>query len=190
MSNLLYLVRFTPKVLQRKGAIPLLMEFPVNPETSPFLVTSSEALQWVMEAFPGGIVRAAVRQGTSKDVIFREALESIVTLGNEAQWGNTHPFTETGLQAAIEHVSGYDLGDLELLVPKVRDTGHKLGEYKRPAWLESYSLRTCPTSWLPDDNAVVLPKDREYVGFIGLVGAGIVSVIHNASRAIGVLRGA
>ena len=189
MSHLLHLVRFAPKALQRKGAIPLLMEFPVNPETAPFLVTSTESLKWTTEAFPGDIVRAAVRQKTTKEVIFREVFESIALMGKEVEWGNAHPFTEAGFMAAMDHVLGYDLAELELLAPKVREKDHKLGKYRRPKWMESLSLPPRPTSWLPDDGAVIVPKDREYLGFIGLVGTGIVAVVHNAARGIGVIRG-
>lgn len=165
------------------------MEFPVNPETAPFLVTSTEALLWTMEAFPGDIVRAAIRQKATKEDVFREAFESIAVMGKEAEWGNSHPFTEAGFTAALGHVLGYDLDDLEFLAPMVREKDHKLGAYKRPKWMSSLSLPPKPTSWLPDDGAIIVPKNREFVGFIGLVGTGVVAVIHNASRGIGVLRG-
>jgi hypothetical protein len=205
MSNFLHLVRFTPKALKNKSALPLFMEFPVNLETAPFLVTSTKSVQWTMEPLKGGVVRAAVRQETTKGALFREAFESIAALGQEAQWGNVQPFTEEGLHAVIKHVTDYELTDLEILVPKVRKAPKKEAkepegseeaeeteeqwEYRRPAWLDNQSLRLCPTSWLPDDSAIVVPKEREYVGFIGLVGAGIVMVVHNASRGIGILQG-
>jgi hypothetical protein len=186
MTDLLHVVRFTPKALQKKGAIPLLMEFPVNPETAPFLVTSTSALQWVHEAFPNDVIRAAVRRGTSKDTVFTEVFEAIVSLGREAQWGNVHPFSADGLRAAVDHVVGYELTDLEILVHAPKE-----GAYALPSWITDQGLPVKSVTWLPVDTALVVPKDREYVGFLGLVGtSGVLAVIHNASRGLGVLQGA
>lgn len=186
MTDLLHVVRFTPRALQKRGAVPLLMEFPVNPETAPFLVTSTGSLQWVHEAFPNNVIRAAVRRGASKDAVFSEAVEAIVSLSREAQWGNLQPFTLEGLRAATEHVAGYELTDLEVLVHAPRE-----GEYVFPNWFADQGLPVKPVTWLPPNTAVVVPKDREYVGFLGLVGtSGVLAVIHNASRGLGILQGA
>ena len=173
----------------RQGKTPVMMEFSVNPELAPFLVTSSTGMLWVGEAHPGNIVKAAVRPIPDLGEFFRDAVDAVAALGQGAQWGNVHPLTPEGLDAAIEHVTFYDLPDLELLIPippKVQE-----GETKppKPFW-RSAGIPIRPTSWLPQDCLVVVPKNRDYVGMVGrLTPKAYVGVIHNASRSLGIVRG-
>lgn len=210
MSNLLHLVRFPlPKKAQKTGTLPLIMEFPVPSETSPYLVTSSDSVLWVSESMTpvladasqsdirGPFVRAAVRRGATKQQVFREIFDAVSRLGAEADWGNVQPFTAGGLQAAAEHLQSYGFSDLEVLVPRTRLEDESLEGpedddedegYRRPEWLEKHGIKVCPTSWLPRDTAILVPKDREFVGFIGILGSALVAVVHNASRGMAILR--
>ena len=167
----------------------MMLEFPVEPETAPFLVTSTKALLWVPEAHHDDVVKAAVREAALGS-LFMEILDEVTKKGKEAQWGNVHLFSQAGVQAAIDHVRYYDLEDLEILAPPNREEDHKDGVYKRPQWLNDMKLPLRPTSWLPEGCVVVLPKDRKYVGFVGyLTRTSCVAVVHNASRGIAIARG-
>ena len=184
MSHLLDIVRLDTK----KGKVPVMLEFPVDPSTAPYLVSSTKTLLWVPEAHPGPVIKAAAREIVlAKE--FAAVLDAVYQQGLVWHWDNAHPFTQEGLEAAIAHVRYYDLDDLEILAPNVRGDQHKLGVYERPKWVGEMGLPVRPTSWLPDDTAVVVPKDRQFVGFVGMLTRteGVV-VVHNPSRGIGIAR--
>ena len=215
MSNLLQLSRMKSSAMERnKKALPLYMEYKVNPEMAPYLVSSSNAVMWIEEAFEGGLVRTAVRKVTPGQV-FWEAVKAVIVRGRESQWGNIHPFTPEGLAAAIEHVDEYDMGDLEVLMapyvvptPKAKMTASKktkvpvIGSLpvppevaaapvaQRPSWTltQNIGLPVRPTNWLPQGTAVIVPADREYVGLLGhLTSKDVVMLVHNAGRAMGII---
>jgi len=180
MSNLLQVAKFNTKVMKKKGALPLMVEFNVAPESAPFLVTSSQAVVWVEEAHPGDLVKAAVRVATPGD-LFTEIIRAVARRGLADQWGNVHPFTLKGLEAAMQHLQSYDFHELEILAAPVKK------QSSRPAWLRALPVR--PASWVPTKWVVVVPKDREYVGLIGhLDPKHLVSVVHNASRGMAIIR--
>ena len=192
MSNLLQVVKMQAQAMQKKSTIPVMVEFQVNPDCAPFLVSGSKEMIWVDEAHPGDIVKAAPRRGVTPGELFLGVVNAVAKRGIDAKWGNVHPFTNAGVSAAIEYVSSFDLDNLEILVPRVRDEKNKEGAFQRPDWLSAgnYGMPVRPTGWLPDNCAVVVPRDREFVGMIGHLGAGIaVIVVHNAARGIAVARG-
>lgn len=182
MSNLLQIIRSAPKSLQKKGTVPLMLEFNVSRETAPYLVTSTAGVLWIEEPHPGDLIKAAVREVAVPGDLFVEAIRAVASRGLEFKWGNIHPFTEAGLDAAIDHVQSYGLPDIEILVgPKQKDA-------LPPKWLSPKSVQVPfrVSSWVPENCAVVVPADREYVGFlVHLKPKTIVMAIHNASRAIG-----
>jgi len=193
MSQLLRVLRLNSNVMKtpgkgKKPPVPLILEWAVNGDTSPYLVSSTSSVLWVEDPHEGNIIRAAVRKIPDPGVLFREILEAVAKRGKEDQWGNVHPFTFAGLKGAVDHVTSYDLDDLEILVPRVTKTK------QRPDWMQTFSQESGfplrPSSWMPDDCALVLPKDRDFVGVLGYLGAkSAAAVVHNASRGIAVVWG-
>jgi len=185
VSHLLVPIQLWSKPLG-KNATPVALEFPVDPESSPYLVTSSSSLIWVPEAFDGGIIRAAIRIGMKTlGELYRAVVLEVAKKGLEKKWGNVHDLTPDGIVAAVEHVRYYDLGDVELLAsPQVLATGVESGWWTQEALV---GVSAKEVAWLPDNIVVAVPQDRTFVGFVSLVGVGsIVSVVHNPSRGIGV----
>jgi hypothetical protein len=180
MSNLVTIVRFQPKAMQKKGALPLMMEFEVVPETAPFLVTSTSSLLWVEEAHPGSKVKVAVRS-CPPGVLFQEIVREVARRGVTDEWGNVHPVTPQGLENVRAHLASYDLTEIEFLMAPVK------GKKGHPEWLKV--LPVTPAPWVPVGWVVVVPKDREYVGMLGhLDSTHLVLLVHNASRSIGILK--
>jgi hypothetical protein len=209
MSHLLVVTRLQSKAMQRKGTVPLMLEYGVSDETAPYLVSSSSSVMWVNEAHPGSIVKAAVRQMALGD-FFREVVEAITAMGHEMQWGNVQPLTLEGLRAAVEHVEFYEQGPVELLTPRAHQADDDAdddddGEAEegsprvepvdlmppelRPL-IEDIGLPFRPSSWVPEGTIVVVPKDRSFVGVVSRVTTKkIAGVIHNAARGIAIARG-
>lgn len=177
MSHLLHVTK-----IQSKGGPnrqPVMMEFPVSPDTAPYLVSSSKAVQWIPESRDGGVVPAGVRREVVVKDFFIEVLRAVWDMGQQAEWGNTHPLTEEGLKGALDHVGEYGLGDLSVLAPP------NFEAFSIKTIAKDYGCVVQPSSWLPDDCVVVVPKDRSFVGFVGLLTASsLVSVVHNASRGL------
>lgn len=167
---------------------PLMMEFKVNPATGPFLVTSTRGVMWVSPREPK--VRAAFRD-IQQDTFFREVVQAVADTGVEASWGNVQPLTAAGLLAAIAHVRSYDLSALEVLMhPKTVINDLPVRETTEA---EEVVRTICGfpvefADWLDVGVVVVLPQDRDYVGFIVARGGRGVAVIHNASRGMAVCR--
>jgi len=183
MSNLLTVKKFKSKATE-KGKTPLLVEnIPVDPECAPYLVTSSEGVAWIEKPHPGDVVRAAVRTVTPGQV-FTELLEAIIKRSLRDKWGSVQPYTEKGLQKAIQYLDSYGLTDIEILMPPTAKT-------KWPKWLlkKNLNLHVRPSSWIPEGHLVVIPHERDYVGMIGhLDGQRVAALVHNASRGVTVLR--
>lgn len=172
--NLLKPVRW-----KQKAVNPLMLEVDVPEHTAPYLVSSSKSFVWVERVSVSKRVRAAVRQDTTPAALFQETLTHIIERGRQDKWGNVHPFTERGLLEAIAHVEGYDLGEIELLMNTV------------PPWadnLKGYIIHK--TVWLPENCALVLPVDKEFVGvLVHLNEKKMACVVHNAGRAVGIAIG-
>ncbi len=188
MSHLLQVLKPQSKAAQR-GAVPVMMEFQVPPETAPYLVTSSSAVFWIEEPHPNDIVKAAVREGTV-DSVYRECIKALITRSKKDKWGSVHPLTIEGIQAAIDHVEYYELGEVEILVPRKPVSKAKR---KRPLvdkvtpLITSMGLSSRPSSWVPPRTVVIVPKDRTFVGILATFGKGqVVAVIHNPARGIAV----
>lgn len=176
-GSLLEIVNFdsTVKQTRRGAAPPLMMEFQVNAELAPFLVSSTRSVRWVGNTSQSGTIRAAVRK---RQNIEPEVVAAIVRMGQEAEWGNIHDLTTEGIQKCVEHVASYDLAPLEILVAPDTD----LDGLSMP---EGIVVSHAP--WLPLDAVVVVPVDRGFVGTLGTIGKHkAVAVIHNASRGVAV----
>jgi hypothetical protein len=173
--NLLNVVR-TDSFGPRKGGTPLMVEFRVNPETSPFLVSSTKSFVWV--APRADRIRSAVRllgEGGLDDV-FREMVHTIAEAGVEGKWGNVHPFTRAGLEAARAHLSYYGLDDTVLVAHPSTDV------------TIFDSVEVVRASWVPEGWVLVLSEDREFVGFLVTTNDRYLAVVHNSSRAVAVVR--
>lgn len=192
MSNLLHRLRIPGPARGQKT--PVMLEFPVNPDTAPFLVSSSKSVVWIDQAMepspemwpadgaPGDIVRVAVRVDENKlGDYFHEVVQAVAEKGLASEWGNIHDYSEDGVVAAIEHVEHYDLGTLCLL--------YNTGDLNLKVLALDHECLPQPSSWLPPGMAVVVPKEREFVGSIGTVGRGrkgVVVVVHNAARGMAI----
>lgn len=169
MADLLKIIKFN-----NLKKTPLLFEFKVKGELSPFLVTNSKSILWVDA--PNDTVRAAVRINTRVKDFFVEILDEISTVGNSASWGNVHDFSDEGVAKAITYLQDYDVGSLEILI------------HPNSASEINTRVKVTNTHWLPENCAVVVPQDRDFLGFIGMVGTDFVGVIHNPSRGISIAR--
>jgi hypothetical protein len=134
------------------------------------------------------VVRFAVRADLTRHAgsFYLEVIQAVAAMGVQAEWGNVHPLTEEGIHLAEEHVASYGMDDLCLLIPSpVVEQSPKELPLKDIAL--DMGLLPQPCSWLLPGCAVVVPKNREFVGMLGLLGRqGSMGLIHNASRAIGI----
>ena len=154
-----------------------MLEVPVAPTLpGPFLVTSTKGLIWIADKFPSGVVRAAVRK-VPLPFLYRETLEAIEALARGNQWGSVQAQTPEGVKAAWEYLAEYDLTEVECLF----GSGF-------PVEILPVDLPSEEEVWVPDGWAILIPKDRGFVGTSFDFGAGqVASVIHNAARGIGFL---
>lgn len=158
----------------------LMVEYQVASETAPYLVSSTRSVVWVEKPHPGDLVRAAVREVT-EDVIFAELVEAVVEMGRERSWGNVQPLSTEGIRLAVEHVLYYELGPVDLLIPRNADGVQAL--------IEPLGMGFQPSSWVPPQSVVVVPKDRTYLGFFSKVMPRMLcAIVHNASRGMAVAR--
>jgi hypothetical protein len=165
----------TIKQTRRGAAAPLLMEFEVNPDLAPFLVSSTRAVQWVSHASQAGMVRAAVRKRQQME---SDIVAAVVSMGREAEWGNVHDLTTEGVRSCVEHLREYGLEQIEILLASDTDV-EGIDLPKGVVILE--------TEWLPQDALVVVPADRGYLGTLGTIGRHkAVAIVHNPSRGIAV----
>jgi hypothetical protein len=153
----------------------LFVELPVHPDTAPYLVTSNKGMLWIDNSFSGSFVRSAVlreRWGDSVGHVTYEAIvRCIVQRGRELSWGNQFPATAVGLRGAREYLRSYDLVDCDLLTGKGVALGEGMG-----------------CLWVPEGCAVLVPRDRSYLGIVGTLGDGAHTVmVHNPSRGMAVL---
>lgn len=167
------------------------MEIPVNPALAPFLVSRASSkghVLWVGRAH-GGCVKAALRKEDDLGVFFRSVVDAVVEKGRELEWGNVHPLTVEGLNSALAHVTSYGLEELEILANPKFDWGSLNPEWhvepgSLPLALLGFPIQ--PAIWCPLDTLVVVPRDRDFVGFAYLHQKRLAAVVHNASRGIGV----
>jgi len=151
-----------------------MMEFAVNPETAPILVSTTRAVAWLNPR--DHRIRAASRPVPDEGVFFREVVQAVVDVGVSNQWGNVHPSTKDGVQAAIDYVTSYDITPVQSLRgPRFEAPGVDYARIPIAPWL--------------DNLLIVIPLDREYLGFLLRYGCRGVAVIHNACRGIAVAGG-
>ena len=123
MSHLLQVTQWDFKATQR-GAIPLALEFPVEPSTAPYLVMTSKGLLWIEAPLVAGqgtapvtpYVKTAVREA-DLGTIYAEIIQAVLEEGRAREWGNVQSLTREGLAAAIDHLAYYDLTSVDILVP-------------------------------------------------------------------------
>lgn len=161
------------KLAVGKKRVPLMLELPVNPLTSPYLVTTTRSFHW-SSPMKNNLVRVAVRKGNLED-LFSEIVQIIYEQGITDGWGNSNPLSKEGLRSSVEYLKYYGLEDLEILTSK--DNPLELGEK-----FEGNPVRI--VSWLKDC-CVVVPKDKSFFGSITDFGSDNYAIlIHNPSRGI------
>jgi hypothetical protein len=183
MSNLLDVTRISKMRLPKAGQV-LAMQCAVSGETAPYLVTTSKGLTWVKHCSAEGTVAAAVRLGTKPEQFFTDVVEAVHAAGLAWEWGNVLPMTREGMQEALDHVLEYDLGDVEILIP----TAVNEQDREIAVLTSHFDYATRPCSWLPGDLAVVVPKDRGFVGLVYRVtSSDMVGLVHNAARGMAIV---
>ncbi len=174
MDELLAVMPVGPKAF--KGKSPLVMEFQVNKDLSPYLVTAAGKSKFIwLPKSRNGRVRAAFRS-EGRESLFLDIIQEVSLCGRKNKWGNIHEFSESGLADAINHLRYYDINDIEVLASPAG----------LPFGLQS-GVTVTPTPWVPEDMAVVVPKNRDFLGFVADIPNGsYLSVVHNPSRGLAV----
>jgi len=184
MDNPLLSVYRDPKFV-REGAQALAVVVPVDPRLDAILTTNvslKTPLYWYERPLGNGTVRAGVRPGQDLAAFFCLVIDAIVERGHELEYGNTHPFTLKGMEAAGDYVSSFGLRDIELLVSPL--SGKR---YLKRGTIGDYPV--VGAEWVPEYTAVALPKERSFVGMVTLAGSsGMFAVVQNAVRGISVAR--
>ena len=191
-SSLLQVITHSGVQASKKGSVPLFMDFPVNPHLAPFLVTrakSGEEMSLWVNRVKNGRIKAALRHVPSLDDFYRHVVLQVIGKGREEAWGNVHALDKAGVEAAVAHLKEYGFEEIEILA-------HPQTPWQTidPSWevepdgmvLSLLGIPVQPTKWLPKDTVVVVPTDREMVGFVFLTQERIASVVHNAARGMGI----
>jgi hypothetical protein len=176
-GDLLQVLQAEPNLL-RKTATPLAAELPVDPNTAPYLVTTTKALMW-HPTDHGGRVRAALRRDPLPE-LYREVVVEFCTTSVQADWGSVYPYTTQGLDQAIAYVASYGIPDVEILVT---DSDSPAGG------APTYQDRTVTkVEYLPPRTVLVVPKDRDFLGTALQMGPGgrHLLLVHNPSRGMAV----
>ena len=172
MSHLLKLVKFD-KV--KPSIQPLAFEFQANKEATPFLVSTSKSLLWITDA-PTNVVRAAVRPKTKIQDFYLEVLQEVKEVGQECSWGNSFSFSKEGVLSATAYVKSYGVGEVVCLLSSPTRAS--------VAFLQGTGLEFSICNWLPQGFIAIAPKDTSFLGFVGVMNTGFVSVIQNPSRCL------
>lgn len=169
-----------PTDLLRTSGTPLAAELPVNPESAPYLVTTTRSLLWHPKDF-NGKVRAAMRSD-SLEAIYSEVVKEICATSIEAGWGSVFPYSLEGLADALDYVRGYGIDEVEILAAEGNLDGLLSGLTK---WDGVDIVRV---DYLPHRTVVVVPKDRDYLGVLMVLGTldRRLALVHNASRGMAV----
>jgi len=175
-DNLLEIVSFDDTIkTTRNGRVPpQMLEFQVNPDLAPFLVSSTRAVLWVEKSGSSDNIRAAVR---ARRGLYAELVGAVVEMSIRADWGNTQPLTTAGIKSCADHLKFYGLEKIEALVAE--DTDVSKVDFKK--------IHVVKAKWVPLDAVVLVPVDRGFVGTLGTLGTHkAVALIHNASRGMAV----
>jgi hypothetical protein len=168
MTDLLQLITLPSS---KKGALPLFLEFSINDELKPFLVSSTRGVIWIYRTKENR-VRAAIRKDLDKNQLYTDLLAEIMSQGKEYSWGNVFEGGLSAISRAKSRMIEYGFTEVEIL------TGN-------PAYSANKDLTF--SSGIPTNLLVVVPKDREYLGFLGTLQENPQSfcvLVHNASRGI------
>lgn len=170
MSDLLQVM----SLARKRGSTPLAVEFQVNSELHPYLVTAAGRSKFIwLPQSRGGMIRAAFRK-TGREDLYLDIVREIQISAEEHGWGNVFPMSNTGLAEAVERLEYYDFDEVDLLVP----TGGISTSI--PSDIEQVE-----SSWVPVGMAVLVPRNRGCLGFVADMEDGnYLSVVHNPSRSI------
>jgi len=158
----------------QKGKTPLLVEVPVEPDLAPFLVTSAVSVLWLAVSNKGS-VRAAVQSSTIQEQ-YAKILASIEAKGLSEGWGNIQDMTPEGLSRGLSHLSEYGFNEVDYLTHPGSSAPTLPG------------VSPADASWVPSGKAVLLPKNREYVGVtLSFEEGRNATIIHNAARGVVIL---
>lgn len=169
-----------PSDALRRSATPLAAELPVDPQTAPYLVTTTKSLLWHPTDF-NGKVRAALR--TDKlDFLYAEIIKEVCTTSIEAGWGSVFSYDLHGLDQAIAYVHSYGMADVDILAPDTALDG-LLGNMT--TYMGKQIVRV---GYLPARTVVVVPKDRDYLGIVMQLGDldRRLLLVHNPARGMAV----
>jgi len=164
----------------RRSATPLAAEMPVDPQTAPYLVTTTKSLLWHPQDF-NGKVRAAMRTDPL-DTLYAEIIKEVCTTSTEAKWGSIFPHTLEGVSQAIAYVKDYGIPEVEILSPEA-SLDPLLADMTK--WDGANIVRV---KYLPPSTVVVVPKDRDYLGIAMQPGDfdRRLLLVHNPSRGMAV----
>lgn len=185
-----HLLHITNMVIKQDRGAPIILEVPVDPEGEPWLVSSVRpyVYQWlshrVLRAHgPNHLIRMCVQEFETPfeiELAYKAILASVVHASQTYKWGNfLKGWSKAALAASVSYLHSYGLKELELLIP----TG-LAGEACFQSLPKNVALKEA--SWLTDQ-FVVLPTDREFVGFLAHLGDEekyTCALIHNASRGL------
>ena len=174
-----FLLTPIPYLGSTETGFPLMIEFPINPELSPVLVSSTRGVIWADDR--NGMVRAAFRKDL--DNFFRSVILSSLEGGLEGKWDNSGFFSESGLSNALGFLRYYEIPeDYHLLV-------HPSRREETLPHTKSLDISLFEALWVPPNQSVLVPEDRSYLGSLIQHKSGMfASVIHNISRGMFILR--
>jgi hypothetical protein len=193
-GSLLQVITRENRAPKKKGGTPLFMEFPVNAALTPFLVTrasSGDELTLWVDRIKGGQVKAGLRDLPSLEDYFLEVVLKTAERSVAEDWGSVNPMTREGLIKAKEHLNDYGFADDQI---EILSNPEMPWWVMDPGWdnrgkgmvLSLIGLPVQPARWVPKDIVLVVPRDREMVGFVFLTYQKVASVVHNTVRGIGI----
>jgi len=151
------------------------MEFPVNPESAPFLISSTRSVLWIERAHDGR-VRVAARKVEGNSLML-EIVRAVQKRGAEEAWGNSFPLTMEGFTQAKDYLSYFGIPEVEVLLNAENDL-----------WEAQQGPVRTLIPWLPAGLGVVVPLDRAYLGFQSRTPANrLLALVHNPSRGMAIL---
>lgn len=149
---------------------------PVDKKLKPFVVSGAQAHALLVGVAKHPFVYAALREGDISD-FYSAAVQLVFDTSKEYNWGADHPHTLDGVRAALQHVRYYQFDGGEIIYTSPSD----LFEEE-----EFEGVEVMKVPWLPENCAVVTPKDSSFVGGALIGGGYYVSVLHNVQRSIAV----
>ena len=152
----------------------LFAEIPVNPDLSPYLVSSTQGWLWLGTSHKG-VIRSAVRKGPVPEDLSLTLAREVYSESLRSQWGNTYPVGAKGMKDAIEYLQYYEVGEIEVLAPTLLDRGDRL------------HVTGVVSPWVPERCAVLVPADRSCLGLVGGFKDDYCVVLHNPSRGMSFL---